>query len=73
MSKIICDVCGTSYPDTADCCPICGCPRDAAGNRLGEDLLEQTEGTDAQEYPRKRKEIFDFDEVNSESEEGEVT
>lgn len=73
MSKIICDVCGTSYPDTADCCPICGCPRDGAGSRLGEDLLEQTEGTDAQEYPRKRKEIFDFDEVNSESEEGEVT
>ncbi len=24
MSKIICDVCGTSYPDTADQCPICG-------------------------------------------------
>ena len=25
MSKIICDVCGTSYPDTATQCPICGC------------------------------------------------
>ena len=24
MSKIICDVCGTSYADTADQCPICG-------------------------------------------------
>ena len=24
MSKIICDVCGTSYPDTANQCPICG-------------------------------------------------
>lgn len=24
MSKIICDVCGTSYPDTAPQCPICG-------------------------------------------------
>ena len=24
MSKIICDVCGTRYPDTADQCPICG-------------------------------------------------
>lgn len=27
MSKIICDVCGTSYPDTASQCPICGCVR----------------------------------------------
>lgn len=29
MSKIICDVCGTSYPETADQCPICGCVRPA--------------------------------------------
>lgn len=27
MSKIICDVCGTSYPETATQCPICGCVR----------------------------------------------
>ena len=27
MSKIICDVCGTRYPDTAEQCPICGCPK----------------------------------------------
>ena len=24
MSKIICEVCGTSYPETATQCPICG-------------------------------------------------
>lgn len=32
MSKIICDVCGTSFPDTATQCPICGSvrPADAA-------------------------------------------
>lgn len=29
MSKIICNVCGTSYPDTATQCPICGCVRTA--------------------------------------------
>lgn len=71
MSKIICDICGTSYPDTADCCPICGCSRDAASTLLGEDLLEQAEaGNDAdQELPRKRKEIFDFDEVNGDDSE----
>lgn len=69
MSKIICDICGTSYPDTAECCPICGCSRDAADSLLGEDLLEQTEdeAVPAQDHPRKRKEIFDYDEVNSES------
>lgn len=27
MSKIICDVCGTSFPETATQCPICGCVR----------------------------------------------
>lgn len=27
MSKIICDVCGTAYPDTAAQCPICGSTR----------------------------------------------
>ena len=25
MSKIICEICGTSYPETASQCPICGC------------------------------------------------
>lgn len=29
MSKIICDVCGTSYAETATQCPICGCVRSA--------------------------------------------
>lgn len=31
MSKVICDVCGTAYPETASQCPICGCakPEDA--------------------------------------------
>ena len=27
MSKIICDVCGTSYADSVNQCPICGCVR----------------------------------------------
>lgn len=27
MSKIICEVCGTSYPETAEQCPICGTVR----------------------------------------------
>ena len=42
MSKIVCDICGTTYPDTAEECPICGCAKDAAAALLGEELLEAT-------------------------------
>lgn len=28
MNKIICDICGSTYPETAECCPICGSSRD---------------------------------------------
>ncbi len=27
MSKIVCDICGTSFPETEDRCPICGCAK----------------------------------------------
>ncbi len=30
MSKVICDVCGTTYPETATVCPICGSARNSA-------------------------------------------
>lgn len=39
MSKIICDICGTSYPETADQCPICGCARDVGGQMVAEDTF----------------------------------
>lgn len=76
MSKIICDICGTTYQETADCCPICGCSRDAAADLLGEDLLaeevaEETKGRAGAFAPKKRKEIFDFDEANAEPEDDE--
>ena len=29
MDKVICDICGTSYPANADQCPICGCEKAA--------------------------------------------
>lgn len=70
MSKIICDICGTTYPDTADSCPICGCSRDAASEFLGdeflnEDLNDMARGKGGRFTARKKKEIFDFDEVNA--------
>lgn len=70
MSKIICDICGTTYPDTADSCPICGCSRDAASELLGDDFLsEELMDTPTVKGGRftakKKKEIFDYDEVNA--------
>ena len=32
MSKIICEVCGTAYPEASTQCPICGCVRPADAN-----------------------------------------
>ncbi len=38
MNKIVCDVCGTSYPETATQCPICGIAKtDASKSATGGD------------------------------------
>ncbi len=37
MSKIICDICGTSYADTSTQCPICGCVRPAQPQPVPEE------------------------------------
>ena len=34
MSKVICDVCGTTYPDTATQCPICNSAKSSADNTV---------------------------------------
>ena len=39
MSKIICDVCGTRYPESAEQCPICGRVRADGGNTAADDML----------------------------------
>lgn len=41
MSKIICEVCGTRYPDTAEQCPICGYVKDAAENESEQEVQEE--------------------------------
>jgi len=70
MSKIICEICGTTYQETADCCPICGCSRGSAADLLGDELLveevdEETKGNTVQGSSQKKKQIFDYDEVNT--------
>lgn len=67
MGKIICDVCGTTYQDTAPRCPICGCTRDEAANLLDDELMMDELLTDPRSKagrPAKKREIFDFDEAD---------
>ena len=72
MSKIICDICGTTYPSSAENCPICGCSNEAAADLLDADPISGEildEGMDmVVDAPatNRKKEIFDFDEVNAE-------
>ena len=42
MSKVICDVCGTTYPETAAQCPICGsAKKSTAQTAVGSDRVEE--------------------------------
>ena len=67
MSKVICDICGTAYPETEENCPVCGCSRDFGLDALEEELLMESAGFQ-QNTKKKTREIFDFDEVNQEEE-----
>lgn len=40
MSKIICDICGTAYPETAESCPICGWRKSNKAPELTSDELD---------------------------------
>ena len=50
MSKIICDVCGTRYPESAEQCPICG--RVGTGEKMVE--ADEVEGAYGREYSRTK-------------------
>ena len=73
MEKNVCDICGTSYPDSEERCPVCGCPRDF----LLEDSGSVRAPAETEEYSeevtealfanaRKKNRVFDYDEVNQE-------
>ena len=64
MSKVICDICGTAYPENAANCPICGSAREYALGSV-EDEFEVDAAVSAG-TKKKNREIFDFDEVNQE-------
>ena len=51
MNKVICDVCGTSFPETSEQCPICGCAKlPTAPAVAAEDSQVAAEGTTAYSY-----------------------
>ena len=41
MSKIICDMCGTAYPESADLCPICGCSKGENPQIVADDTPDE--------------------------------
>ena len=43
--KIICDVCGTTFPETATHCPICGCAKSPAAKTIPGDDLQDSQGS----------------------------
>ena len=46
MSKVICDVCGTTYPETAAQCPICG----SAKNSIAQTMAGSQDHDDSYAY-----------------------
>lgn len=74
MSKLICEICGTIYPDTEPRCPICGWTQDGIdfGDELAaidEQALQEEQNIRSAREPApqkpKNREIFDYDAVNS--------
>lgn len=56
MSKVICDICGTVYPDNANVCPICGYPRKDSEKAVEEEAAAAgTAATAAGSAPAKAK------------------
>lgn len=75
MSKIVCDICGTSYDDTTGACPVCGwapgssldsAPGDM-DSILSDDLpLDDLDAEDTPGVsPQRGKAVFDYDAVNT--------
>lgn len=51
--KVICDVCGTTFSETATHCPICGCAKSPAAQTVaGDDVQMNQESSTANTYAR---------------------
>ena len=79
MSKIICEFCGTSYPEASTQCPICGCVRSGEDNEILDLMNKSTQpeeyhhvkgGRFAEKNVRKRNAVSSSDSAAVEEEEG---
>lgn len=59
MSKTVCEICGTSYPDTAEKCPICGWGQKQPTAEQEEDLELDFLKNDSQPAAEPADEMFD--------------
>lgn len=50
MSKVICDVCGTAYPETATQCPICGCAKPENARTVSADMSAESDTVNSYTY-----------------------
>lgn len=55
MEKVVCDICGTAYPETEECCPVCGCTKESGAELMGqeEDFLKDSPLTAAKKVDGK--------------------
>lgn len=52
MNKVICDVCGTMYPENASHCPICGCAKPQEANVVPADGTTAENAAGAYNYTK---------------------
>ena len=72
MSKIVCDICGTTYDDSQGACPVCGWTPGTTLNStsadvddiLNDDFLLDEESPSGN-ASQKGKAVFDYDAVNT--------
>lgn len=75
MSKVICDVCGTTYPETAEQCPICGCSKVLGGRMaaeaptLSEEFRSKLKGGRFTNEKQREPEYYSASEMEEEEEE----
>lgn len=64
MSKVICDLCGTVYQDTAECCPICGYTQILEEEDMEETVLETAPRAKAGRFAQsaKKRDYSNYDE-----------
>lgn len=76
MNKINCEICGTAYPDTSECCPICGCSREYTEEhartyptKMPEYIPEGRKkgGAFSASHKKKPLELYDYDEDDFDS------